>query len=192
MVKLEHPRRKSVGSSSMRKFLTVSAVAIVVNVIFTLLPDGIFAEIGSLPAHPLIVHSVVVLLPLISIFIIIAAFRVKLFAKTHLYLIAALAAILAVTQMAKSSGYSLTEAVGSPKNHIEWGNNLVATAQLMLIVLITFTYLSVYRRRRFLTKAVAAILVLLAILNSGLVYLVGHSGAESVWKFKYESTKPKD
>lgn len=176
----------------MRKFLAVAIGSVAINVFVALLPKDTFAEIGALPAHPLIVHSVVVLLPLISIFIIVAIFRKKLFAKSHLYAIGALAAVVATTQMAKSSGYSLTKAVGSPKNHVEWGNNLVITSALLLLALIIFTFISVYKRKRFLIKVVAPLLVMLATLNTGLVYLVGHSGAESVWKFKYESTKPKN
>lgn len=174
----------------MKKFILISAASLAVNAIVYFLPYGTFADIGSLPAHPLIVHSVVILLPLISLFILFAIFNRRVMLATHLYLIPVLALVVAATQMAKSSGDSLSAAVGLPKKHAEWGNNLVVSALVLLAILIVYLFFALHMRVRFSLRIIAPALILVAVANIGLVYVVGHSGAESVWKFKYDSTKP--
>lgn len=174
----------------MKRFFLVAAVSISINAIVFFLPYGTFANVGSLPAHPLIVHSVVVLLPLISIFLFFSLFKKNLFAKTHLYVIPILSLVAVAAQMAKSSGDSLSAAVGLPEMHAEWGNNLVVAVLALLIVSIIYSFFSLYFKIRFIQKALVPLLVLISFTNVGLVYVVGHSGAESVWKFKYESSKP--
>ena len=107
----------------MRKFLTVSGISTLLIGITYFLPYGTWADLGQLPAHPLIVHGVVVLLPLLSITLLAGIFKKDFFRKAHLILITALGVTTVGVLAAKSSGDSLSAAVGLPEEHAEWGNN---------------------------------------------------------------------
>ncbi len=54
----------------MRKFFTVSFISALTIGIAYFLPSSVWDEFGGLPAHPLIIHGVIVLLPLIAIFLL--------------------------------------------------------------------------------------------------------------------------
>lgn len=58
------------GLSPMRKFLIVTIVSTLIIIVTYFLPSGVWAEFGELPAHPLIIHGVVVLLPLLAILLL--------------------------------------------------------------------------------------------------------------------------
>jgi uncharacterized membrane protein len=46
---------------------------------------------------------------------------------------------------------------------------------------------TVYKRKKVLAKITSFALLALAITSMALTYVVGHSGAESVWKYKYST-----
>lgn len=173
----------------MKRFLIISAAfsALIGSVYF--LPYGAWAEIGELPAHPLIVHGVVVLLPLISIFILVALFRPELIRKFHLYVIGILGLGTVGVIAAKSSGDSLAAAVGLPKIHAEWGNNLVPLAMALFALFVAYVFFSIYRNQALVSKLLSGIVAIAAIGSIGMTYVVGHSGAESVWKDSYKESK---
>jgi len=75
----------------MRKFFTVSFISALTICIAYFLPSSVWAEFGGLPAHPLIIHGVIVLLPLIAIFLLAGLFWKNLLRKLHLALLGALA-----------------------------------------------------------------------------------------------------
>jgi hypothetical protein len=77
------------GLSLMRKFLIVTIVSTLIIIVTYFLPSGVWAEFGELPAHPLIIHGVVVLLPLLAIFLLVGLFWKNLLKKLHLPLIGA-------------------------------------------------------------------------------------------------------
>jgi Na+/H+-translocating membrane pyrophosphatase len=79
------------GLSPMRKFLIVTIVSTLIIIVTYFLPSGVWAEFGGLPAHPLIIHGVVVLLPLLAIFLLVGLFWKNLLEKLHLPLIGMLA-----------------------------------------------------------------------------------------------------
>ena len=114
----------------MRKFFTVSFISALTIGIAYFLPSSVWAEFGGLPAHPLIIHGVIVLLPLIAIFLLAGLFWKNLLRKLHLALIGALAFSVVGVLAAKSSGYSLSTVVGLPKSHAQWGNSLYKSTNL--------------------------------------------------------------
>lgn len=104
-----------------------------------MLPDtsGYVEEFFGLPAHPLIVHGAVVLLPLCAIALILMAFigswRRK-FGPVVLFLLA-LAVLFAY--FSKESGESLAQVVGRPERHANLGTWLpFIAAGLFLLALI--------------------------------------------------------
>ena len=173
----------------MRRFIAISSISLLLVAVTYFLPYGTWAEIGSLPAHPLIVHGVVVLLPIVSILLLIGLFKRSLLEKTHLYVIASLAISTVGVLAAKSSGDSLSAAVGLPEFHAEWGNNLVPLAMALLASFIIFSVFTFYRKIKIASTAIGSIMSVLAIGTIAMTYIVGHSGAESVWKEQYAEAK---
>lgn len=173
----------------MKRFLTVSIAGLTAIAIFFFLPYGTWASIGDLPLHPLVVHGVVVLLPIAAIVILFGLWKVKFFERHHLsiFIVATLATLGVL--VAASSGNSLSAAVGLPKDHAEWGNNLVPVAIALVVAIAIFVLFTFYRRVSFISNTFRALLGILSIGSIVLTVAVGHSGAESVWKDRYASAK---
>lgn len=173
----------------MRKFFIVSFISALTIGIAYFLPSRVWDEFGGLPAHPLIIHGVIVLLPLIAIFLLVGLFWKNLLKKLHLSIIGILALSVVGVIAAKSSGYSLSSVVGLPKSHAQWGNYLVLLAIVLFSSFVLFSYFSFYKRSKFASLSLGVLMALLAVSTIGMTYVVGHSGAESVWKYRYEIGK---
>ncbi len=173
----------------MRRFFAVSLISALTIVIAYFLPSSVWAEFVGLPAHPLIIHAVVVLLPLVAILLLVGLFKKKLLQKLHLPIVGILAISVVGVLAAKSSGYSLSVVVGLPKSHAQWGNYLVLVAIALFSSFVLFSYFSFYKRSKFASLSLGVLMALLAVSTIGMTYVVGHSGAESVWKYRYEIGK---
>lgn len=181
--------QRSLKGSLVKRFLITSIVLVSAVVTTYFLPYGFWAQLGGLPAHPLIVHGVVVLLPLISIFVLVALFKKRLMANNYMAIIFALGVSTIGVIAAKSSGDSLAAAVGLPQFHAEWGNNLVPLAMAFFGVFVLFSFFTFQRPKAKVSKLLSVVVALLCLGSIGMTYVVGHSGAESVWKEKYAQSK---
>ena len=132
----------------MQNFFIVSCISALTIGISYILPRSVWAELGGLPAHPLIIHGVVVLLPLVAAFLIVGLFWKNLLRKLHLPLTGALAFSVVGVLAAKSSGYSLSAVVGLPKSHAQWGNYLVLLAIALFSSFVLFSYFLSIRKAR--------------------------------------------
>ena len=177
------------GSSPMRKFLAVTIVSTLIIIVTYLLPSGVWAEFGELPAHPLIIHGVVVLLPLLAIFLLVGLFWKNVLKKFHLTITGLLALSVVAALAAKSSGYSLSTVVGLPKSHAEWGNYLVLSAIALFSSFVLFSFFTFYKKSKFASLGLGVLMATLAVSAIVMTYVVGHSGAASVWKYKYDMGK---
>jgi hypothetical protein len=173
----------------MRKFFTVSFISALTIGIAYFLPKSVWAEFGGLPAHPLIIHGVVVLLPLVAVFLIVGLFWKYLLRRLHLPLIGALAFSVLGVLAARSSGYSLSAVVGLPKSHAQWGNYLLLLAIALFSSFVLFSYFSFYKKSKVASLSLRVMMAFLAVSTTGMTFVVGHSGAESVWKYRYEIVK---
>lgn len=173
----------------MRKYFLTSTLSILLVGLTYVLPYGFWAEVGSLPAHPLIVHSVVVAVPLISLLLIIGILKRDFLKKFYFQIIIALTVMNITVLAAKSSGDSLSAAVGLPEFHAEWGNNLVPIVMAQLLIFIVFIGLSKFKKLHIASLAMSVLMGLTSASAIGLTYIVGHSGAESVWKYKYTNAQ---
>lgn len=171
----------------MKRLTLISATFTALIMITYFLPYGTWKAIGSLPAHPLIVHGVVVAVPFLGLVFLFSLYKRKYFKKYHLHFIALTGLATLGVLVAKSSGDSLAAAVGLPKDHAEWGNNLVPVVMALFGVLVLYSLSDFYIKISLLTKMLKLLLVLLSIAAIALTYLVGHSGAKSVWEYKYQS-----
>lgn len=141
--------------------------------------------LAGLPLHPLLVHSAVVLVPLVAVGALVMSYLPS-FSRRHGKLILTLALIAQVSVfLAKVSGEAFAEILNkNVENHAELGE-IAPLVTLPMVALIYLrwrmdrsgsTFGSVLIRRLTSVALIAASLVSLVV-----IVLVGHSGASSVW-----------
>jgi hypothetical protein len=141
--------------------------------------------LAGLPLHPLLVHSAVVLVPLVAIGALVMSYLPS-FSRRHGKIILILAVIAQVSVfLAKMSGEAFAEILDkNVEKHAELGE-ITPLLTLPMVVLIYLrwrmdrsgsTFGSVVIRR--LTSVA---LVVASIVSLVVIFLVGHSGASSVW-----------
>jgi hypothetical protein len=150
---------------------------------------GLFQQIQGLPWHPLIVHVVVILVP-VSALGLLAILAIPKWRRPGQWFVLAGLIIGGVgTYIAKLSGDSLSAAVGLPVFHAEWGNNMVVLVVVLVVVTAAWILLEHLGGQRILERTTAVIAAILSVGALGMTYVVGHSGAESVWAGTYEEAK---
>jgi uncharacterized membrane protein len=149
----------------------------------------------GLPAHPLVVHAAVVLVPLAAIGTIAIALSAK--ARLHIgWIVVGLGAVAFVfALLAQGSGESLQERTNETEfteEHAEMGDTMPWFA---LPIVITATGVMVLDRRRTKTDAesqpswmgpavivVSAAAILASVVGTVRIAQVGHSGARATWQ----------
>lgn len=147
---------------------------------------GPFDLVNGLPAHPLVVHGAVVLVPLAALGLIAMAIWPP-FSQRCGWLVVGTAAVAAGASFAaKESGEALAERVGEPRfDHEDLGELMPFFAAALLVAVAVLWWID--RRsgaggsRGALRIAVAVLSVLVALANLVWVVRVGDSGAKSVW-----------
>ena len=173
----------------MKRFIATSLIGALIITGTYFLPYGTWASLRGLPLHPLIVHSVVVLLPLIAVVMTALIFNRRWLGRFHYIILISLALITVGVIAAASSGQSLAAAVGLPEEHAEWGNSLVFVAAALYGAFSIYLFFAIYRPSKRLGDLLGGVVGVVAVASLVLTFLVGHSGAESVWKATYESSK---
>ena len=141
--------------------------------------------LAGLPLHPLLVHGAVVLVPLVAIGALVMSYLPS-FSRRHGKIILGLAIIAQISVfLAKISGEAFEDILNkSVEKHAELGE-IAPFVTIPMVVLIYLrwrmdragsTFGSVVIRR--LTSVALVIASLVSIV---FIFLVGHSGAESVW-----------
>lgn len=142
--------------------------------------------IAGLPAHPLFVHAIVVLVPLVALLEILCALWPA--ARERLvWLVLALAAVAAgLTPLTVEAGKSLYGNFPQPsavlQQHAESGDwmSYVAVALLAVAVLLALLYWRSGHGRG-VAAAVALVAVVVGLAAIAAVIRVGDSGARAVW-----------
>lgn len=147
-------------------------------------------ELFGLPAHPLVVHAAVVLLPLAAVATVLCAALPRL--RRHyapVALAVALAATLAVG-LAQGSGEALEERVDETElveGHADQGERVLPWALAVVVAAGVVTAVPWLTRRRpaLPAKALTATVVALSLIAGAgatwSVVEVGHSGAKATW-----------
>jgi hypothetical protein len=147
--------------------------------------------INGLPAHALLLHAVVVLVPLTALLEIVcglwpAARRGQLLWVT----LALAAATMVMTPITINAGEWLYGLRKTPtpilQEHAERGSTMVYFAAALLVVAIALVALRLVERRsewrRMVTRVIVGIIVLAVAISSTVqVYRTGDAGAQSVW-----------
>jgi hypothetical protein len=141
--------------------------------------------LAGLPLHPLLVHGAVVLVPLVAIGALVMSYLPS-FSRRHGKIILGLAVVAQISVfLAKISGEAFEDILNkSVEKHAELGE-IAPFVTIPMVILIYLrwrmdragsTFGSVVIRR--LTSVALVVASLVSIV---FIFLVGHSGAESVW-----------
>lgn len=170
---------------SLKKFILVALAGVVPIAVFMFLPYGVWADIGGLPAHPLIVHGIIVLVPVVAVWVLLSMWRPAVLRKTKLWLWGlSVVATLGVIA-AKSSGDSLSAAVGLPNEHADAGNRMIPVMLVLSGTVLLTIFFGLVREVRIANRGSRILASLAAVVALPLTYVAGHSGAESVWEEEY-------
>jgi hypothetical protein len=140
----------------------------------------------GLPAHPLVVHAAVVLLPLSAVGVVACA-AVPRWRRAYAPIVLALSLVSTVAiYWAQSSGEELEERVDRSElveEHTEKGESVLPWAIAIDVVAIALVASRKYDKLngRNATIGLTALAVLVAAGGSWQLYEVGHSGAKAVW-----------
>ncbi len=140
---------------------------------------------NGLPVHPVVVHAVVVLMPLVAVLAILMVISSR-FSRRFGPIVVALGFIaVGAALVAKESGEQLLRHVEASAHHIELGSRTPLYAGLYFLLLLGFWLLDRgipgNRRRPAFVVILGVLLAIASVLICIQVYAVGHSGAEVVW-----------
>jgi len=154
--------------------------------------------LNGLPAHPFLVHFIVVLAPLTAVLAILCAIWPA--ARQRLvWLVLALAAVtLVVTPIAAEAGEWLERNIEESElveKHAALGDTMIYFALALMVATILLAIAHVRDNRgRTLSKGLSAVITIFVIAASvaasAQVYRIGHSGAESVWSDALTASTP--
>jgi cytochrome b involved in lipid metabolism len=152
------------------------------------MPDSI----AGLPLHPLVVHLPLVLLPLSAIGLLLVLL-IPRSRRTYGWLPVLGLAISAIAALAaKVSGENLSEVLGRPQEHAEWGDRLVPLAAVLFVVAALWYWRIRSAKTGAVTGVLAVVAGILSVVSIGVVIAVGHSGAEAAWAGKYAAASGVD
>jgi uncharacterized membrane protein len=162
------------------------------------------SKLFGLPAHPLLVHIPVVLIPIAAIGAVLMVLSRSWRARIGWLVVAAAGVSLVFVQLAIGSGEALEESVKKSDlvdTHTHLGEETLPYVAVFFVAVLAFMVADRWRSRRAREgdpevtaaadretwrdplMAVIAVAVLATSVLSGIwVYRAGHSGAESVWR----------
>ena len=138
--------------------------------------------INGLPAHPLFIHIVVVLLPLSAIGMIALVVIPQFRGTVQKYFVASGVVISVIGAfIAKESGAALEQTRGVTDEHHAWGNRTFYLAIALTVVSALWLWLDTKPKSKTkLATGIIVVLVSLAAITS--TVLAGDSGAKAVWE----------
>ena len=144
-------------------------------------------ELFGTPAHPLLVHTPIVLLPLLSIAAIAMALKPAWRSKFSWALVVATLIVAAVTVLATQSGEQLGDALqpalGAKANkHAELGDQTALLAALFFVGAAGMVVMNRWLAR-FVRSAVAVswVVAVIGVVTAVWVIRTGHEGARITW-----------
>lgn len=146
--------------------------------------------LAGLPAHPLVVHAAVVLIPMIALLIAAAPFVAPLRQKYSLHLVVAGAVAVVIGLIASNTGESFEHALAEEnamlEQHAELGDSIsiFTVATLAAAALIWWSQRAAASGKdlgKAVTTTIAAFAVLVGVATTAQIVRIGHSGAKTVW-----------
>jgi len=151
-----------------------------------------FDTILGLPLHPLVVHVVVVLLPLACVGAVAIAIVPGWNRRFGILAVGCAFVATGAAVLAKESGERLASRVGLPITHAAEAKWVPVFSGLLFLAVAALWWYdrSQPERRANVTKAIAVVTVVVAVIALGWVAVAGHSGATDVWTKVIQSTTP--
>lgn len=152
----------------------------------------------GLPAHPLLVHIPIVLLPLVGIGAIAIAVSPKARRRFGTVVLVLAGVAFIGTVLAAGSGEGLVESVDSSaalRKHVDLAEAMRPLAFVLLLAVGGLVIIDQLTRRgrsvpRWTGAALGAATIALAVVTTGWLVAVGHNGAEATWgKVRVESER---
>ena len=144
--------------------------------------------INGLPAHPLLVHFIVVLAPLTAALAILCAVWPAARRRLVWPTLALAGITLVLTPITAEAGewlYNRVEDTELVENHEHLGETMIYFSIALLVAAVLLAFVHHRSSRGNNSKALSLIVAVLVIgvgaATSAQVYRIGHSGAESVW-----------
>ena len=139
-----------------------------------------FDTIAGLPLHPLVVHAVVVLLPLMALLTIVVAVRKDLRERFSWWVVGANGVIFLITLVAKEAGESLQKSLGGQvaQEHGQLGSVLPYFA---LFLTLASAATAVTNRNKALGPVAVVVSIIAAVAAVVWTVRTGDSGARAVW-----------
>lgn len=151
--------------------------------------ESLLYTISGLPVHALVVHFAVVVLPVAATALIaliyIGKIRQKYSFVTTIGIILGSASVL----IAKQSGEALSEKIGLPVQHSDYGSLLTYCA-FVFMVLTIFWYRSPKGKNSSSVTPLGHLTALAAVVVLALTFLTGHTGAQAVWETRLQKITP--
>lgn len=141
------------------------------------------SDVFGVPAHPLLVHAVVVLIPLISIGAVAATWIPGMRTRIGWIVAAGAALNVVLLPLVTESGESLEARVPETslvETHAEMGEQLLPWVIALAIAFVAFM-LSRRAGRRWVSGILVAATAVAALGATVEVVLIGHSGAKAAW-----------
>lgn len=150
-----------------------------------------FDTVAGLPLHPLVVHAVVVLVPLAALGVVVMAASPMWFERLRWPVLLVLGAGAASAVVARLSGQQFLKRLGvsgsAVQRHVDLGGWAPWVVGLAFVA--TAGWVSAVgpaggpgrARATTVTRVLAVLAVVTALLATGYLVLVGHSGATAVW-----------
>lgn len=141
--------------------------------------------LAGLPLHPLLVHGAVVLVPLVAIGALVMSYLPS-FSRRHGKIILGLAVVAQVAVfLAKMSGEAFEEILNkNVEKHAEFGE-IAPLVTIPMVILIYFRWRMDRSGSTFgfvaIRRLTSIALVIASLASLVVIFLVGHSGAASVW-----------
>jgi hypothetical protein len=143
--------------------------------------DSFFDVVGGLPLHPLVIHSVLVLVPLTALGLVIAVVNTAFRKRFAVALVVLLGVAVPLAFVSKESGIALSQRIGITENHQTLGGTYPVWVAVLFGVAVAWLLVSRRAGRVLLTKLLGVLLAGLSVVVTVLTFLVGHSGAEATW-----------
>ena len=144
--------------------------------------------INGLPAHPLLVHFIVVLAPLTAGLAILCAIWPAARQRLVWLVLALASANMVLTPITAEAGewlYNRVEDTELVEKHEHLGETMIYFSIALLVAAVLLAFVHHRSSRGNNSKALSLIVAVLVIgvgaATSAQVYRIGHSGAESVW-----------
>ena len=150
-----------------------------------------FDLVNGLPLHPLVVHAVVVLIPLVLLGVLFMLVRRRWRRALGWWVVLLSGALVPLAWLAEESGEALSDRVGDPEVHAELGETMPLVSAVLFLAVLVFVVVDRLVDRGTVESGpatsgwvIAVGLVALVVAGAATVqvFRVGESGAAAVWQ----------